>query len=76
MLETIGYEVVDLGRNVDCELIAAAAKEQNIKLVGLSALMTNTVPAMENIIKMIKSGKSDCKIMVAALLLQPITQST
>jgi 5-methyltetrahydrofolate--homocysteine methyltransferase len=64
MLENYGYEVVDLGRNVDCELIAATAAEQNIKLVGLSALMTTTVPAMENIIKLIKSKTNDCKIMV------------
>jgi 5-methyltetrahydrofolate--homocysteine methyltransferase len=64
MLENYGYEVVDLGRNVDCELIAGTVRELDIKLVGLSALMTTTVPAMENIIKMIKSGKSDCKIMV------------
>ncbi len=64
MLENYGYEVVDLGRNVDCELIAATAKEQKIKLVGLSALMTTTVPAMENLIKMIKASKLDCKVMV------------
>lgn len=64
MLENYGYDIVDLGRNVDCELIVKTAQEQNIKLIGLSALMTTTVPAMENIIKNINSKKLDCKIMV------------
>ncbi len=64
MLENYGYEVVDLGRNVDSELIVQMVKEQNIKLVGLSALMTTTVPAMENIIKILNSKKIECKVMV------------
>lgn len=69
MLENYGYEVVDLGRNVDCELIVATAKEQDIKLIGLSALMTTTVPAMENIIKLVKASKMPCKIMVGGAVI-------
>lgn len=64
MLENYGYEVVDLGRNVECDLIVKTMKEQNIKLIGLSALMTTTVPAMENIIKLLKTNVSGCKVMV------------
>lgn len=69
MLENYGYEVVDLGRNVECELIVATAKEQNIKLIGLSALMTTTVPAMENIIKLVKASEMPCKIMVGGAVI-------
>lgn len=71
MLENYGYEVVDLGRNVDCELVVSTAKEQNIKLIGLSALMTTTVPAMENVIKMVKSSRMPCKIMVGGAVVTP-----
>lgn len=69
MLENYGYEVVDLGRNVDCALIIETAKEQNIKLIGLSALMTTTIPAMENIIKLAKLNKMPCKIMVGGAVI-------
>lgn len=69
MLENYGYEVLDLGRNVECELIVATAKEQNIKLIGLSALMTTTVPAMENIIKLVKASEMPCKIMVGGAVI-------
>ncbi|HZK38804.1 MAG TPA: cobalamin-dependent protein, partial [Clostridia bacterium] len=64
MLENYGYDVLDLGRDVDCELIVKTAKEFNIKLIGLSALMTTTVPAMENVIKLLKENHVPCKVMV------------
>ena len=69
MLENYGYEVVDMGRDVDCELIVATAKEQDIKLIGLSALMTTTVPAMGKIIKLVKASKMPCKIMVGGAVI-------
>lgn len=43
LLENYGYRVVDLGRDVDPHEIVRVAKEQNIRLIGLSALMTTTV---------------------------------
>jgi 5-methyltetrahydrofolate--homocysteine methyltransferase len=64
MLENYGYEVVDLGRNVECELIVKTAVEQNIRLIGLSALMTTTAPAMETVIRLLRENKTDCKVMV------------
>lgn len=64
MLENYGYDVLDLGRNVDCDLIIKTAKEFNIKLIGLSALMTTTVPAMENVIKLLKENRIPCQVMV------------
>lgn len=64
MLENYGYEVVDLGRNVECELIVKTAVEQSIRLIGLSALMTTTAPAMETVIRLLHENKADCKVMV------------
>ena len=50
MLENYGYEVIDLGRDVPPETIVATVVERGIQLVGLSALMTTTLPAMEETI--------------------------
>ena len=46
-LENYGYDVIDLGKDVPPELVVETAVEQEVKLVGLSALMTTTVPSME-----------------------------
>ncbi|MCL2694472.1 MAG: homocysteine S-methyltransferase family protein [Oscillospiraceae bacterium] len=63
LLESYGYHVVDLGRDVEPACIAEQTKAQNVKLVGLSALMTPTLPAMEETVKLLKSA-TDCKVMV------------
>lgn len=54
MLENYGFEVIDLGKDVAPETIIQTALEKNIKLIGLSALMTTTVLSMENTIKMLR----------------------
>ena len=69
VLENYGYDVIDLGRDVDPEEVVKAQKEHNVKLVGLSALMTTTLPAMENTVKALKEVKADCKIMVGGAVL-------
>lgn len=71
VLENYGYEVIDLGKDVESEAVVKAQKENNIKLVGLSALMTTTLPAMEETIKQLKTAKADCKIMVGGAVLTP-----
>ncbi len=71
VLENYGYEVIDLGRDVDSEEVVKAQKEHNVKLVGLSALMTTTLPAMESTVKALKEAKADCKIMVGGAVLTP-----
>ncbi len=71
VLENYGYEVIDLGKDVAPEVVVKAQKENNIKLVGLSALMTTTLPAMEETIKQLKSENADCKIMVGGAVLTP-----
>ena len=53
-----------MGKDVPPEEIVEKAVEQNIRLVGLSALMTTTVGSMEETIKQLRKAKPDCKVMV------------
>lgn len=55
MLENYGYTVIDLGKNVPVDTVVKAVIENDIKLVGLSALMTTTVANMEETIKALRS---------------------
>ena len=57
LLDNYGYTVVDLGKDVDPQLIVDTAVKQNITMVGLSALMTTTLKSMEDTIKLIRSTK-------------------
>ncbi|MBO4438428.1 MAG: homocysteine S-methyltransferase family protein [Spirochaetaceae bacterium] len=73
MLENYGYNVIDLGKDVPVESVVNAVKENDIKLVGLSALMTTTVASMEQTIKALRvyekeTGKT-VKIMVGGAVL-------
>lgn len=67
MLESYGFYVQDLGRDVDPDIIVEAA--DGCRLVGLSALMTTTVPAMEETIKKLKARYEDIKIVVGGAVL-------
>lgn len=69
LLENYGYTVIDLGKDVDYDEILNAVKENNVKLVGLSALMTTTIKNMEKTIKLFRENKLDCKIMVGGAVL-------
>ena len=71
LLENYGYEVFDLGKDVPPEAIVECIKEHNIKLCGLSALMTTTVLSMEDTIKAIRSEGLDTKICVGGAVLTP-----
>lgn len=55
VLENYGYEVIDLGKDVPPETIVETVVERNIHLVGLSALMTTTLPAMEETIRQLRA---------------------
>ena len=68
LLENYGFEVVDLGKDVPPEAVVQAAVEGNIRLVGLSALMTTTVVHMEETIRALRAAH-DCKIMVGGAVL-------
>ncbi len=64
MLENHGFRVIDLGRNVKNDLVVAAAREQHADVVGLSALMTTTMPQMKRVIEMFKAEGMDIPVMV------------
>lgn len=69
ILENYGFTVIDLGKDVAPEKVVEAAKEHQVKLVGLSALMTTTVASMEDTIKAIRKAGLDCKVMVGGAVL-------
>ena len=69
LLENYGYDVTDLGRDVPPEVIADKAVELGATMVGLSALMTTTVPAMEATIKLLREKAPKCKIAVGGAVL-------
>ncbi|MGM0603068.1 MAG: homocysteine S-methyltransferase family protein [Bacillota bacterium] len=69
VLENYGYQIIDLGRNVQIEEIVRTVKENEIKLLGLSALMTTTVKNMEKAIKAVREESPDCRIMVGGAVL-------
>jgi corrinoid protein of di/trimethylamine methyltransferase len=73
MLKTVGLEVHDLGKNVPTEKIIEAVKELQPKIIGLSALLTTTMPEQENVIKALEEAglRSEVKVMVGGA---PVTQ--
>lgn len=69
LLENYGYNVIDLGKNVPPETVLRAVTDNHAPLVGLSALMTTTVPAMEETVKLIKEKAPWCKTVVGGAVL-------
>ncbi len=69
LLSNYGYDVIDLGKDVPPEVICDCALENNIGLVGLSALMTTTVPSMEETIKLLRERGARAKVVVGGAVL-------
>lgn len=69
MLENFGYEVIDLGKNVSTDKILKAVEEHNVKLVGLSALMTTTVESMAQSIQALRENYPQVQIMAGGAVL-------
>ena len=69
LLENYGFAVIDLGRDVTPERIVETVKEHHAPLVGLSALMTTTVPAMEETIHQLRQEAPWCRIVVGGAVL-------
>ena len=69
LLESYGFKVYDLGRDVAPEVIVNAANERNCDFIGLSALMTTTVPSMEETIKLLRTNRPSAKVMVGGAVL-------
>lgn len=71
LLENYGFDVIDLGRDVEYQAVVDAAMADDVKLVGLSALMTTTLKSMEETIALLRSAKPSCKIVVGGAVLTP-----
>ncbi len=69
LLENYAYQVLDLGKDVPPEVIVDTAIKEDIKVVGLSALMTTTVVSMEETIKQLREKKPDTKVVVGGAVL-------
>lgn len=69
LLENFGFSVVDLGRDVPPEAVADAARAVRAPIVGLSALMTTTVPAMEDTIRLLRKRAPGCRVIVGGAVL-------
>ena len=71
LLENYGYTVIDLGKDVDPETVVTAARERGAPLVGLSALMTTTLPSMEETIARLRAAGLSCQVVVGGAVLTP-----
>ena len=71
ILENYGYTVIDLGRDVDPQVVVDTAIKEDVKLVGLSALMTTTLVSMDETIQALRASGHECKIMVGGAVLTP-----
>ena len=70
MLQNYGFDVIDLGKDVPAEAILDAAQERNIKIVGLSALMTTTMTEMGKVTELARSrGMNDVQFIVGGAVL-------
>ena len=71
VLENYGYETVDLGRDVPPQVIAETVRKEHIRLVGLSALMTTTLPAMEETIRLLHALPEPPAVVVGGAVVTP-----
>ena len=69
IMENYGFEVIDLGKDVDPQVVADTVAEKEIRLVGLSALMTTTLAGMAETIEKIKQTRPECKVWVGGAVL-------
>ncbi len=71
LLENYGFEVIDLGKDVDYQAVVDAAVKYDVRLVGLSALMTTTLKSMEGTIALLRENNVNCRIVVGGAVLTP-----
>ena len=69
LLENYGFEVIDLGKDVPPETVVETVLREDVKLVGLSALMTTTVPSMAETIRQLRAAAPDCKVVVGGAVM-------
>ncbi|MCL2798354.1 MAG: cobalamin-dependent protein, partial [Firmicutes bacterium] len=68
-LQSYGYEVIDLGKDVDGSVIAEQAALHGVKLVGLSCLMTTTVTNLKTAVTLIRAAAPGCLVMVGGAVM-------
>ena len=71
LLENYGFKVIDLGKDVEPDAVLSAVQKYKAPLVGLSALMTTTVPFMEQTLKLVHDKAPFCKVIVGGAVLTP-----
>ena len=71
LLENYGYQVIDLGKDVPYEDVVKATEQYHAPLVGLSALMTTTLPSMEGTIRLLREHCPWCQTVVGGAVLTP-----
>ena len=69
VLENTGYRVVDLGRDVKAERVVEEAQRRGARVIGLSALMTTTVPGMEHTIRLLHEAGVNAPVIVGGAVL-------
>lgn len=69
LLENYSFDVIDLGKDVPPEVIVETVRKEEVRLVGLSALMTTTVVSMEETIRQLREQAPDCRVMVGGAVL-------
>jgi 5-methyltetrahydrofolate--homocysteine methyltransferase len=69
LLENYGFKVLDMGKDVKAETILDLAEKEKADIVALSALMTTTMPRMQEVIQGVKARGMPCKIMVGGAVL-------
>lgn len=72
MLKNYGFNVIDLGKDVPCETVIAAAEENGASIIGLSALMTTTMVKMKDVVDAVKENNLPYKVIIGGAV---ITQS-
>ena len=72
MLKNYGYDVIDLGKDVETDDILKTAIEKDAKVIGLSALMTTTMMEMKKVVDMVHEQNLSCKVLIGGAV---ITQS-
>lgn len=71
MLKNYGFDVIDLGKDVDVTTIVEAVKSHHVHVVGLSALMTTTMVYMKDVIDALKAESLDVKVMIGGAVITP-----
>jgi len=69
MLRNYGFNVIDLGKDVPCDVIIQAAKDNNASIIGLSALMTTTMVKMKDVVEAVKENGLDSKVVIGGAVI-------